>query len=227
MNNKMRIGLGTAVAVVLLTVPLFLLPVSGVLITACLFGLLGVASLTGTLLWTSSRTGGRFVTTAAFPLAAVRYLITDLLLSITVILLQVRQIYTLPAGWFCFLHLLIAGFFAWKILAMDAGKAEIEHVEVEVKERTSGWKMLQQEVSAMAIEADGPMKKSLASVRDAIRYADPMTSPRLAETEDAIRANVVLLGDAVKNNDIAGVEKQTEEILRQIRRRAELCKLLK
>ena len=41
MNNNLRVLIGTVVAVIVLTVPLFLLPVDGMLITAYLFALAG------------------------------------------------------------------------------------------------------------------------------------------------------------------------------------------
>ena len=223
----MRIFLGTAIAVIILTVPLFLLPHDGILLTAYIFALLGVFALSGSLYWGWNRTEGEYVTTAAFPLAAWGYLATNLLFSIIIVLLHTRGTYSLAAGWFCFLHLIFAGFFAWKILAMDAGKDEIEQVEINVKQSISNWKMLHTQIASIAVRADSSVRKEVESVRDAMRYADPVTSPQLQDIELAIQNNVDNLADAVVNHNSEEVNLLVQELRLQIRQRSEMCKMLK
>ena len=227
MNNNLRIFIGTIVAVIVLTVPLFLLPVEGMLITAYIFALAGVFALAGSLLWGSNRMQGEYVTTAAFPLAAAGYLFTDLLLSIIFILLKVQEVYALPAGWFFFLHILLAGFFVWKILAMDAGKEQIEEVGAKVEQKTSNWRRLRQEASALGVMADPEVRKEIAAVQDAFRYADPMTDERLEEIEDRIGGMLRELTGKVKNHQNAEIPELCRLLLNEIKIRNEQCKAYK
>ena len=227
MNNNLRIFIGTIVAVIVLTVPLFLLPVDGMLITAYIFALAGVFALSGSLLWGSNRMQGEYVTTAAFPLAASEYLFTDLLLSIICILLKVREVYALPAGWFFFLHILLAGFFVWKILAMDAGKEQIEEVGAKVEQKTSNWRRLRQEASALGVMADPEVRKEIAAVQDAFRYADPMSDERLEEIEDRIADLLRELSGKVKNHQNAEIPELCRQLLNEIKIRNEQCKAYK
>ena len=79
MNNNLRILAGTVVGVILLTIPLFLLSSGGVLTVSWIFSLGALFTLAGTLFWGNRRSGGEYVVTAAFPLAAAKYFTVELL----------------------------------------------------------------------------------------------------------------------------------------------------
>ncbi len=227
MNNNIRIFLGTLIAVIVLTVPLFLLPCDGVLITAYIFALIGVFALSATLLWGSNRESGEYVTTAAFPLAAAKYLTADILLSIVVVSLKTLDIYTFPAGWFFFLHILLAGLFAWKLLAMDAGKEEIEEVGIKVKTQTSVWKQFILDVSTLPALADPEVHKDIVSVHDALRYSDPMSDKRLENIENIIEEEIKKLFAAVQNRQNSEIPEICRQLQTTIKIRNEKCKSYK
>jgi len=227
MNNNLRVLIGTVVAVIVLTVPLFLLPVDGMLITAYLFALAGVFALAGTLFWGCNRSSGEYVTTAAFPLAAAGYLSLTLLVSVLFITLKVREVYACPAGWFFFLHILLAGLFTWKLLAMDAGKEQIEAIGPNVQQKTSLWRQLRQNASALAAAADPEVKKEIAAVQDAFRYADPVSSEQLAEIEGRIKTLLEQLSDRIRNHQNTGIPDLCRQLLTEIRIRNERSKTIK
>lgn len=227
MKNNIRIFIAAFIAVIILTAPLFLLERSAVLIIAYIFALIGVFTLTASLCWGVNRKNGEYVVTAAFPLAAFNYLIFNLVFSIAVILLAKFTIYALAAGWFFFLHLLFAGFFFWKILAMDAGKEKIEATGQKVREKSSGWKQYCMEVSALVTVADVQIRKDVASVYDALRYSDPMSDERLSETETRISEMIRQLSGMVRSHANNSVPELCRNLINEIKIRNELCKACK
>ncbi len=227
LNNTKRIYLGAVVAVVILTALLFLLPLHGVLITAYVFAIAGLAGFTLALHWASCRRQGLYVTTAAVPLLIFNYLVFDLILGTLVVAAYHFNIFRMSVGWFIFAELLLAGIFIWKLLALDAGKEKIEEVEVRVQEKSSGWRQMCLKISNISLEADAGMIKDIAAVRDAMRYADPVTEPELTEIETAIEKNITRLSSAIQAGDNETTRKISGEILLQIKQRSEITKSLK
>ena len=227
LNNTKRIYLGAVVAVVILTSLLFLLPRSGILITAYIFAIAGLAGFTLALHWASCRRQGLYVTTAAVPLLIFNYLVFDLILGTLVVAAYHFNIFRMSVGWFIFAELLLAGIFIWKLLALDAGKEKIEEVEVRVQEKSSGWRQMCLKISNISLEADAGMIKDITAVRDAMRYADPMSDDRLQEIEECISAKIDALSENVKKHDSAQIAGICSELLRMIRQRSEMCKLYK
>jgi hypothetical protein len=227
MNNNLRILLGTVVGIVVLTAPLFVIPRSNTLVIAYIFALLGLLALAGSLYRASNRSGGEYVTTAAFPLAAGQYFAVTLLLSLAVLVLKLTGSFEFHDGLFFLLQLVAAGFFAWKLLAMDAGREEIERVGAEVKESVFDWKLLRRQMDRISAAASPDTKKHVDSVRDAVRYAAPVSSAALKDIEDGIRNNICQLESAVEKNDSEEVESLTQTLLQQIRRRSEMSKILR
>ena len=227
MNHNLRIYLGTAIAVIILTVPLFLLPCDGMLITAYIFSLIGVLGFSGTLHWGINRSGGEYVTTAAFPLAAAGYLFTNILFSFIMILLQTQEKFQMPAGWFFFLHLLLAGLFAWKLLAMDAGKEVIEETGTAVAAETSRWKELVQKLASLVRMAPSDCRKEVSKVYEATRYADPVCNEKLEDLENIIAIKINQLAELLKLGQSADIPALCQELLTDIQIRNEQCKLNK
>ena len=226
-KNNLRIFLGGVIGVAILTVLFFLLPVDGVLITAYVFALFAVAAMCISLWWTANRSGGEHVTTAAFPVAAYGYASLNIVVSVLIVALKHFDFYALSTGWFCFIHVLIAGFFGWKILAMDAGREMIEEQGAEVIVKTSDWKKLVMKLTAIAAVADAEIKSQVAAVKDAVRYADPMTCSELFEIESAITEKVAELDSAVKAHRNAEILTICQGLLLDIKQRNELCKAYK
>lgn len=227
MNNNLRIFLGGAIGVAILTVLFFLLPRDGVLITAYVFALFAVAVMCISLWWATNRSGGEFVTSAAFPIATYGYVSLNIVVSVLVVALKHFDFYALSTGWFFFIHILIAGIFGWKILAMSAGREMIEERGAEVKARTSNWKNLGLEMTAISAAADAEIKSQVTAVKDAIRYADPMTSDELSDIENTITGKIAELKSAVAAHRNGEIPALCQGLLLDIKQRNELCKAYK
>lgn len=226
-KNNFRILLGGAIGVVILTVLFFLLPRDGVLITAYVFALFAVAVMCISLLWTANRSGGEYVTSAAYPLATYQYVALNIAVSVIIVALKHFEFYTLSVGWFFFIHVLILGVFGWKILAMDAGREIIEERGAEVIAKTSNWKKLVMDLTSIASIADAEVKSQVTVVKDAARYADPMTCSELFEIESTIAEKVAELNAAVKSHRNTEIPAMCQGLLLDIKQRNELCKVYK
>ena len=227
MNNNLRILAGTVIGVILLTIPLFLLPSGGVLTVSWIFSLGALFTLAGTLFWGNRRSGGEYVVTAAFPLAAAKYFTVELLFSIIMVFLCSRQIWVMPTGWYFFIHALLAGFFIWKMLAMDAGKEMIENTGTAVKIKTSNWKELTLRVSALSASALPEVKKDIAAVYEALRYADPVTDERLNDIENTIAGKIGNISELVSAGKYSEVPQLCQQLLTDIKIRNTQCKTFK
>ena len=227
MNNNLRIFAGTVIGVILLTIPLFLLPFGGILMVSWIFSLGALFTLAGTLFWGNRRSGGEYVVTAAFPLAAVKYFIIELLFSIIMVFLCSRQILVIPTGWYFFIHALLAGFFIWKMLAMDAGKELIENTGTAVEVKTSNWKSLTLQVSALSTTAPVEVKKDISAVYEALRYADPVTDERLSDIENTISGKIGEITKLISAKKYSEVPELCQQLLADIKIRNEQCKAFK
>lgn len=221
-KNQLRILAGSLIGIVLLTVLLFLLNATALVITAYIFGLAGIGMFAFSLWRFAGADDGLFVTRAAFPLLTFRYLVINLIWSIIIVTLAHFAVWQMKNGWFIFVHLFLLGITGWKLLAADAGSDEIERVETEVKAKVAAWKSIGLEVNMLLSSADGERKKQISEIYDAIRYADPMSNENLSEIETEIKENIAELASA--DGDISPI---CRTILLKIKKRNEMCKLLK
>jgi len=226
-QNNRRLAFAAVIALLVLTAIFLLLEKTPLVIAAYCFGQVGVAELAVTLLLLSGANKGNYITRAAFPLVAWNYFGAELGLSAVAVLLEYFGVWVMPVGWFCLLHILLLAFFAWKMLAMDAGQETIEEVGREVKARTLDWKMLRADAEALLGETPEAFKKPVSEVRDAVRYADPMSDPALGEQDAAIAAGLHGLAKQVKTGDADAVRKLCDELLRRIKDRNTRAKMLK
>ena len=227
MKNNLRIFAGTIIGVILLTIPIFLLPPSGVLTVSWIFSLGALLTLSGTLFWGNHRSGGEYVTTAAFPLAAVKYFIVELLFSIIMVFLCTRQLWVMPTGWYLFIHALLAGFFIWQLLAMDAGREMIENTGTAVEVKSSNWKELTLRVSILSTSAVPEVKKDISAVYEALRYSDPITDERLKDMENTISGKIGQISELISGGKYSEVPELCRQLLTDIKNRNEQCKTLK
>ena len=225
-NNK-RLAFAAVIALLVLTAVFLLLTKTPLVIAAYCFGLVGIAEMVVTLLLLTGAAKGNYITRAAFPFVAWEYLLSNLGLSTVPVALGCLGVWSMPVGWFCLLHILLLAFFAWKMLAMDAGQEAIEEVGRDVKARTLDWKMLRADAETLLGEAPEAFKKPVSEVRDAVRYADPMSDPALGEQDAAIAAGLRELAEQVKSGDADAVRKLCDELLRRIKDRNTRAKMLK
>lgn len=228
MNNNKRITAAALVGIIVFTAPLFLIdPVTVLMKTAYCTSLIAVCAVCYALYLGNNRKSGMFVTTAAMLLVVWRYAIINILYSGIILALQFTGSWNMPATWFILGHVILVGFTAWQLLAADAGKEAIERVENTVKESVSNWKLLQTQITSIASRTNSSDRKYVENVREAIRYADPVTSPQLNDIENAIKNNIKQLSDAVDTNNTEKIKLLETAIIQQVKERSEICKLLK
>ncbi|MBE6392384.1 MAG: hypothetical protein E7042_09350 [Lentisphaerae bacterium] len=228
MNHNQRIFLAGIIGVIVFTAPLLLFShVSKLLLTSYVASLVATAAVTAALYLGANRKQGMFVTTAGMILVVWIYAFSNLFYSGVILLLHYTNAWQMPVKWFILGHIILAALCAWKLLAADAGKEEIEKSELKLKENISQWKNLQMQCADLALKSPAPVRKTLENVKDAIRYADPVTAPQLAEIESAIAENITRLSQALQAGDNEKTEKLSGEILLQIKQRSEIAKSLK
>ena len=228
MNHNQRIFLAGIVGVIVFTAPLLLFShVSRLLLTSYIAALVATATVTAALYLAANRKQGMFVTTAGMTAVVWNYAFSNLAYSGVVLILHYTEMWQMPLKWFILGHIILAALYAWKLLAADAGREEIERIEVKVKENISNWKNLQTQSANLASQAPSPVRNAVESVKDAIRYADPVTAPELTEIEADIKENITRLSQAIQDGDNETTEKLSEEILLQVKQRSEMTRSLK
>jgi hypothetical protein len=166
------------------------------------------------------KNGGAYPWIAAVPRAAYQYLAANIVISVICVILAGTGLYILPKIWFIVIHVIVLAFFSIRIIMLNAGKQEINRVEEKVRETTFDWKMLRADMEALA-EQYSDVKPLL----EAIRYSDPVSSPKLAEYDAQIRDGVAVLEQAVAKGE--NVAEAVSTLLRRIKDRNNRAKLLK
>lgn len=108
------------------------------------------------------------------------------------------------------------------MIAADAGRGEIERVEVKVQEKVFYIKELQADVEILANnEINADVKAALTQLAERIRFSDPMSNEQLADLENKISAKVAELKTAVNKVEILS------ELNSLLDERNKKCKILK
>ena len=226
-NHKLRLILGFVIAVLVLTAVFMLLPKTALIVTTYCFSLLGPVMLFGTLWIVASGTKNQYLTNAAFPLQAWSYCVLELLACVIFVLLDQTGKWSIQAGWFTVIHIVLIAIFSWRVLAMKSGQEVIEQVGRDVQLKTADWRMIGADVEALKGDAPEACRKELQAVIDAIRYADPVTCPELKPLDEAIRADVLQLELKIKESKAEEVPPICLEIRKRIKERAARAKILK
>ena len=226
-NNQKRILLAGLIAAGVLTALFLLLTPTPVAIAAFCFSLIAPVALCGTLWKTSSGTKNNYILNAAFPLQMYTYAILNLTICGIFVLLDQLDIWRIGVGWFILLHLILIAFFAWRLIAMDAGQEEIEKVEKQVKITRVSWKIISADVEALKNNAPAEYHRDLQNIIDAINYADPMSCDEVAALEEAIKDNVIQLELKLRAPQAEEITAICLKIQRQIKDRNTRLKMLK
>ena len=226
-NHQRRLLTGFIIAVLVLTALFLILPKTPLVITAYCFSLLAPVMFFGMLLLVTTSTKKQYITNAAFPLQASTYAGLNISICVLIVLLAHFEIWTMAPKWFALVHILLIAFFAWRVLAMDSGREKIEQVGGTAQQKVQNWKMIGAEVETLKNNAPESCRKALQDVIDAIRYADPMSTPDLEPLDDAIRENVCQLGTNLKEKKPEDVQAICSAIQKQVKDRSARAKLLK
>lgn len=226
-NHQKRLIFGFIIAILVLVALFLLLTKTPVTITAFCFSLLAPVMFFGTLWLVASGTKNKYITNAAFPIQAYSYSSLNLIICGIFVILDETGIWSIPAGWLAFIHIILIALFAWRILAMDAGQEEIERVGKKVQLKVTNWKMIGADVETIKAEAPESCRKSLQEVIDAIRYADPMTCPELESLDEAIKDQVLQLEIKIREPKTEDISLICMKMLKQIKDRNTRAKILK
>lgn len=226
-NHQIRAITAGFVAALVLTALLLLVKWRALTFVAYLFALLGVVEFFGTVVYVAGSSRRSYLTNAAFPLAAKSYGIFSILFSIAAAALQQCDVWTMPVGWFIFVHILLAALLIWLFLAMRSGQEEVERVERQVEAGTLSWRSMWSEAVAVWYRADETSRKDVGAVCEAFRYADPVESPALAGLDGEIMENLNRLGQLVDAKDAGKIADLCVTLQRQIKERGVRLKMLK
>ena len=108
------------------------------------------------------------------------------------------------------------------MIAADAGRSEIERVEVKVQSKVFYIRELQANVEMLTdAETDENTKAALMQLTEKIRFSDPMSGERLADLDERISDKIAVLPNAENK------EKLIADLDLLIDERNRKCKLLK
>lgn len=139
---------------------------------------------------------------AALSVAALTYLIIELVVSTAVVLPAQLGIWTLPIAWFVLIHATVLSFFAIRIIMLLGGAHHIEARGDVVQHKVLALRSLQSDVEIAAAQAgDETLKKTLMKLAEKIQFSDPMSHASLATLEMKIEEKIADLKRIVLKNE--------------------------
>ena len=184
--------------------------------------------LSGASLWQLSKTTAQdYITSVAFPLALKAYLGLTVFMAVLFVALDLTGVWSISFLWYAAVQVIVIGLTAWKLLAIGAAQEAIQQVGAQVQATVSNWKLLQADVDAILQSAPAEMRKELTEVREAIRYADPMSRPEVAAQEKDIAMGIGQLRELVKANKADEAKAVCKTLQDVIKDRANRLKVLK
>ena len=224
-NLRKRILAGGLIGVAVLTGIYVLLGKTPLVHAAYLFLLLDLVLFCGALWQLSLATKDCYLTGLAFPLALRWLLAVSAVLSLGAVAIQLTVGRNMPWVWFCMVQLLVLACAGWQMLAIGAGEEVIHNEEKQVQLQTFVWKMLRADSETAVLNAPVNAQPDFIRVRDAIRYADPMSIPEVASIEQDIQKKLKQMRDfATQGEDVSTLARQLESLVQE---RAVRMKLFK
>ena len=226
-QNYKRIAVLTTITFLLLTAIYILLPKTPLIITGYCWTLFGIVSTVIGLLMLTNASSRNYITRTTFPLEAMKYARTQILLSTVVILLDLSSIWNMSVALFCLLHIILLAFFTGKMVFIDMGEKAIEQTDRKVQEQTHNWRSLQALAESILATAPIELKKSAESVYEAIRYSDPVSAPDTQSLESSIETELYTFRAMIAQRDLNAANTQQQILQCKIEERNILCKKLK
>ena len=110
---------------------------------------------------------------------------------------------------------------------MDSGREVIEARGEEVRAKTSAWRTLSAEINNLYLRADSEAKTQITPVKEAFRYADPVSCAELDEIEENISGRISALREALQSQNKEEIASLCSDLLLDIKQRNEMCKMFK
>ena len=225
-KQKLRIIAAGLIAIAALTALLIALPFASLTLAAYLFIVADIILFLATF-WQIADSGvGRYLTNAAFVLAIRPWVLVSAALSVIFPVLELASIYSMPIVWFCVIQIFVFAVAGIAMLVIGAGQEEIERQQNQKEQTTSTWKMLRCDIEAIMARTPAEFRRSVGTVRDAIRFASPVSYPALASLEHTIRGDISALGVLIDGGH-DGVEALCMKICEEVKDRSNRLKTLK
>lgn len=225
-KQKLRIIAAGLIAIAALTALLIALPFASLTLAAYLFIVADIILFLATF-WQIADSGiGRYLTNAAFVLAIRPWVLVSAALSVIFPVLELASIYSMPIVWFCVIQIFVFAVAGIVMLVIGAGQEEIERQQNQKEQTTSTWKMLRCDIEAIMARTPAEFRRSVGTVRDAIRFASPVSYPALASLEHTIRGDISALGVLIDGGH-DGVEALCMKICEEVKDRSNRLKTLK
>ena len=228
MNSyQKRTLVAAVVSILVLTALLLLIPKTPLVITGYLFSILGIVEFFGSLVYLAGSTKKDYLVNTAFPFVTRGYAVMAIAFSILIAALEYFDVWTMKTSWFAFVQILFAAGLILMLLMLSSGKELVETAGEKVAVNYSNWKLLLADVEAALAKTAPESRKDVAAVRDAVKYADPMSNPAVDGLEQEIRGNIAGLARLVEEKKAPDITALCVTIQGQIRDRANRLKLLK
>jgi hypothetical protein len=221
MTNKKTAILISIILAAIASLCFLILRVTDIFIAAYIFTLIAIALNLFTWLYLLENSRD-YPWAAAIPQQAWAYLGVTTSISIVAVIVDQVKNQKIPVLWFIFVQAVILLIFVIRLIMLSAGKKEIERVGEKVKESTFDWKMLIADVEALAMRC--PEVKPLV---EAVKYSDPVTSQKIAESDEKIRAGFTELENVVNSGNADRVGELVTALQSKIKDRNNRVKLLK
>ena len=133
----------------------------------------------------------------------------------------------MPVGWFIFGQIIFAAVLIVMFLMLETGKELVETTGETAAMKYSSWKSLLADVESVLAKVAPESQNDVTAVRDAVKYADPMSNPALDALEQEIRSNITQLAGLVEEKKASEVSALCVKIQNQIKDRAKRLQTLK
>ncbi len=229
MKRQHIIFLGVFLA--LLAALLFVvLPVTANLIIAYVFWLLGLVLLIVSLFAFGAK-GKSILMELPLFIKARGYLMVTALLSALVLVLENLEVYTVPLALHLVVQVAVLLILGIGVAKLNLGKSYIESVGAQATSsrdklaaQVADIKALKGQLSSLPNEDREKVQNALAEVADALRYADPISTPAFQVLDRRIADGVLALGRAVSAKQSEEALNYAKELLADIQERNERIK---
>ena len=215
------------VAILVLTALLILIPKTPIVIAGYLFSVLGIVEFFGSLAYLAGSTKKDYLVNTAFPYVTRGYAIAAIAFSFLIAGLDCFGLWTMPVGWFIFVQIILVAVLIVKFLMLETGKELVETTGETATVKYSNWKKLLADVEAVLAKAAPESQNDVAAVRDAVKYAEPMSNPALDALEQEIRSNIAALARLVEEKKASDITALCVRIQDRIKDRAKRLQSLK
>lgn len=206
---------------------LVVLPVTANLIISLVFWLLAIAFLLYGVYVLGIQKKSIILEWPLFEKARL-YLFVTALVSFVVLAAENLKLYSLPPVLHLLIQALVLLVLGLKVVPLLMGKSHIEQVDKKVADARGNLLGLVNDVRAFKPQAesfpevDRPrIRQAIEDVAQALRYADPMSTPAVKDLDEQIKGGVRMLGQALSGNDTQEVLNQATALVNDIKERGQ------